>query len=75
MSALARYFHDRGVLVFGYDKQPSALTEQLRQEGISITHSDDPATISTNPQLVIYTPAVPISTALYRHFKNKKSLY
>lgn len=68
MSALARYFHDRGVQVCGYDKQPSALTEQLRKEGISITHSDDPATISTNPQLVIYTPAVPKGTALYRHF-------
>ncbi len=68
MSALARYFHDRGVKVCGYDKQPSALTEQLRQEGITITYSDDPATISTNPQLVVFTPAVPRSTALYRHF-------
>ncbi len=68
MSALARYFHDRGVQVCGYDKQPSALTGQLQQEGISITHIDDPATINVNPHLVVYTPAVPKSTALYRHF-------
>jgi len=69
MSALARYFHDRGVHVCGYDKQPSALTEQLRQEGISITHHDEPATISTNPQLVVFTPAIPKNTLLYRHFQ------
>ncbi len=68
MSALARYFHDRGVSVSGYDKTASALTNALQQEGITISYTDDPATISSKPQLVVYTPAVPQSTALYQHF-------
>ena len=31
MSAIARYFIRKGVVVAGYDKTPSALTHQLEQ--------------------------------------------
>mgnify|MGYP000346872315 CR=1 FL=1 len=34
MSAIARYFLHRGVVVAGYDKTPSALTAQLEREGM-----------------------------------------
>ena len=34
MSAIARYFISRGVVVAGYDKTPSDLTEQLCKEGV-----------------------------------------
>ncbi len=69
MSALARYFHSRGVCVSGYDKTPSPLTQSLQDEGIRVSHADDPAAIAGPPDLVVHTPAVPVTTSLYRHFK------
>ncbi len=71
MSALARYFHYRGVSVCGYDRNATQITRQLEQEGIQISHEDDPAAIPVQPQLVIYTPAVPKNTALFRHFESQ----
>ncbi len=64
MSAIARYFLHQGVVVGGYDKTPSDLTEKLRQEGAQIHYEED---IKQIPQdccdakscLVIYTPAIP----------------
>ncbi len=69
MSALARYFYTRGVHVSGYDKTPSAMTRALQSEGIVVSHSDDPACLAAEPELVVRTPAVPTSTKLYRHFQ------
>lgn len=34
MSALARYFHQKGCKVSGYDKTCSPLTKKLEEEGI-----------------------------------------
>ncbi|MFP4065204.1 MAG: UDP-N-acetylmuramate--L-alanine ligase [Bacteroidales bacterium] len=70
MSALARYFYTRGVSVSGYDKTPSRLTAELQEEGIKVIHDDDPATLDVMPELVIYTPAIPSSNKLFRHFIN-----
>lgn len=64
MSAIARYFLKKGMVVGGYDKTPSALTEQLEEEGALIHYEDD---INRIPQacrnagrtLVVYTPAIP----------------
>ncbi len=64
MSAIARYFLHQGVVVGGYDKTPSDLTEKLLQEGAQIHYEED---IKQIPQdccdakscLVIYTPAIP----------------
>jgi UDP-N-acetylmuramate--alanine ligase len=59
MSALARYFLQQNKTVSGYDKTPSALTQQLVQEGATL-HTDD--TINEFPKqvdLIVYTPAVP----------------
>ena len=36
MSALARYFNTQGVVVAGYDKTPTDLTQALEKEGIKI---------------------------------------
>ena len=36
MSAIARYFIHRGIVVAGYDKTPSNLTKQLEKEGMII---------------------------------------
>ena len=45
MSALARYFLHKGVVVAGYDKTPTPLTQQLNDEGAAIHYDDDPALI------------------------------
>ena len=59
MSALARYFHEQGCSVSGYDKTETALTRQLQQEGIKIYFKDEDASIDKHSDLIIYTPAIP----------------
>ncbi|GAB4052023.1 UDP-N-acetylmuramate--L-alanine ligase [Spirosoma litoris] len=65
MSALARWFRVNGYTVAGYDKTPTALTDTLEAEGMTIHFTEDvdqiPAAFRENPAetLVIYTPAVP----------------
>ena len=64
MSAIARYFLHKGMVVAGYDKTPSALTHQLEKEGMLIHYQEDVEAIPQacrNPRqtLIIYTPAIP----------------
>lgn len=64
MSALIRYFLSKGKQVAGYDRTPSALTEQLNQEGADIHYEDCVGLIPEafrrpDQTLVVYTPAVP----------------
>ncbi|MGV3630054.1 MAG: UDP-N-acetylmuramate--L-alanine ligase [Bacteroidota bacterium] len=74
MSALARYFNERGFRVGGYDKTPSPLTGELEKEGIAI-HFEDlgnniPSGFSdAENTLVIYTPAIPKSLGELNHIK------
>lgn len=64
MSALARYFIHRGLVVAGYDRTPSDLTRQLEKEGMVIHYEER---VDEIPQacrdrescLVVYTPAIP----------------
>ncbi|GAB3503367.1 UDP-N-acetylmuramate--L-alanine ligase [Spirosoma knui] len=71
MSALARWFGVNGYTVAGYDKTPTALTNTLEAEGMTIHFTEDvdqiPAVFRENPTetLVIYTPAVPKTHAEY----------
>ena len=59
MSALARFFREQGVVVSGYDKTETALTRELTKEGIAIHYEENLELIPKNPDLVIYTPAIP----------------
>jgi UDP-N-acetylmuramate--alanine ligase len=59
MSALARYFNEKGLKVSGYDKTETALTKKLVAEGIDIHFTDDVSLIDINAGIVVYTPAVP----------------
>jgi len=59
MSALARYFHSKGVRVSGYDKTETVLTKELVASGIDIHYEEKPDSIPKDVQLVVYTPAVP----------------
>lgn len=56
MSALARYFKQKGKTVSGYDRKATNLTQQLINEGIRVHHDGGGA--EDNPDLVIYTPAI-----------------
>ena len=63
MSAIARYFISKGMVVAGYDKTPSDLTLRLEQEGMLIHYEenvDDIPPACKNPIscLVVYTPAI-----------------
>jgi UDP-N-acetylmuramate--alanine ligase len=59
MSALARYFNDRGTKVSGYDRTSSPLTDTLQKEGIHIHFEDDITLLNKDADLVVYTPAIP----------------
>lgn len=59
MSALARYFNSKGVVVSGYDKTNTALTGKLAEEGIAVSFEDSVEFIDRDADLVVYTPAVP----------------
>ena len=61
MSAIARYYHYKGLKVSGYDKTPSELTAALESEGIEVHYEDNIGFIPKDVEhtLVVYTPAIP----------------
>jgi UDP-N-acetylmuramate--alanine ligase len=59
MSALARYFNSKKVIVSGYDKTATVLTKQLATEGIQVHYEDNIEFIDKEAELIVYTPAVP----------------
>lgn len=64
MSALVRYFLNKGYNVGGYDKTPSELTERLIEEGAKIHYEENVEAIDAcfkqkESTLVVYTPAIP----------------
>lgn len=64
MSAIARYFLHKGMVVAGYDKTPSNLTHELEKEGMSIHYDENVDAIpepckDADSTLVVYTPAIP----------------
>lgn len=75
MSALARYFNLHGIQVFGYDKTPTSLTQELISEGISITYEDSLETLQKDADLVVLTPAIPKDSIQLNYYtKNKFSI-
>ena len=71
MSALARFFRQQGSAVAGYDRTPTPLTDQMAREGMEIHFTEDISLIPSNPDLVIYTPAVPANNQEYLFFKEQ----
>lgn len=59
MSALARFFMERGAVVSGYDRTETELTRKLSAEGMHIHYTDDVQLLDRETQLVVYTPAIP----------------
>ena len=75
MSNLARYFKNLGKQVVGYDKTPSALTNELVESGIAIHFEDNinliPTDFYVENTLVIVTPAVPITHSEWNYFTER----
>ena len=74
MSAIARYFISRGLVVAGYDKTPSELTRQLEKEGMQIHYEENLNEIPTackqpESSLIIYTPASPEEHQELQYFR------
>lgn len=74
MSAVARYFLHRGLVVAGYDKTPSELTRRLEKEGMLIHYEENLAEIPhackrKESCLVVYTPAIPEDHKELRYFR------
>ena len=64
MSAIARYFLSKKLVVAGYDKTPSNLTHELEKEGMLIHYEENVDLIpeackDAKNTLVVYTPAIP----------------
>lgn len=72
MSALARYFHKKGVEVHGYDKTETDLTKALIKEGMKVHYEDDVKFIPKNVDLAVWTPAVPKEMLELNYFIDKK---
>lgn len=79
MSAIARYFKQLGMIVMGYDRTRTALTDQLASEGISIIYSDEVQALKdqsihdfpVEDCLLVRTPAVPGDSALLHWFRER----
>ena len=74
MSAIARYFLKKGLVVAGYDKTPSDLTRQLQEEGMLIHYEENVDAIpeackQKEDCLVIYTPAIPEEHQELQYFR------
>ncbi len=79
MSALARYFLYRGCIVAGYDRTKTSLTEELENEGCSISYYDNHDLIPAlfinqtikEKLIIVYTPAIPPENNIFRYFTSK----
>ncbi|MGN0282940.1 MAG: UDP-N-acetylmuramate--L-alanine ligase [Prevotella sp.] len=76
MSAIARYFLHKGVVVAGYDKTATPLTLQLEKEGMLLHYEEDINEIPhvcKDPRscLVIYTPAIPADHKEMAYFRER----
>ncbi|MDE6340580.1 MAG: UDP-N-acetylmuramate--L-alanine ligase [Muribaculaceae bacterium] len=74
MANLVRYYLRHRVNVAGYDRTPSALTDELEEEGASLVFEDNESLIPADfrdpvDTLVVYTPAVPESNAILSYFR------
>jgi UDP-N-acetylmuramate--alanine ligase len=78
MSALALYFISKKVMVFGYDRYASEITNNLIAKGAKISFNDDVKSISQDfldisksNTIVVYTPAIPKNSMLLNYFETR----
>ncbi|MDI9319535.1 MAG: UDP-N-acetylmuramate--L-alanine ligase [Phycisphaerales bacterium] len=69
MSALARFFNQRTVVVKGYDLTETDLTKTLVAEGIEIIGTDNIELIDKEAELIVYTPAIPSTNQILKWYQ------
>ncbi len=74
MSAIARYFKEKGYVVAGYDRTQTKLTDNMIEEGIAITFDESVEAIpnellDSKRTLIIITPAVPDDHPQLQYFR------
>jgi UDP-N-acetylmuramate--alanine ligase len=74
MSAIARYFHSRGVRIEGYDKTSTPLTKELEAQGMLIHYEENLSLLPATPDAVIYTPAIPANHLELVHYQKSPSV-
>ena len=70
MSALAKYFIQRGIRVYGYDKTETDLTNELKSMGATVQYEDNLEFTKLSFDCIIYTPAMPKDSPLLTHYLN-----
>ena len=70
MSAVARYFHARGIKVSGYDKVSTPLTQSLEALGMEIHYIDNVNLAPKDVEAIVYTPAIPIDHTELVYYKS-----
>lgn len=75
MAALARYFMSLGLPVAGYDRTRSHLTDELEQEGATVSFDDSMDAVpqqfrQSDGTLIVLTPAVPEANIPLSFFRN-----
>ncbi len=76
MSALARYFNQKGKKVSGYDRSITELTKRLQTEGVSVNYLAEEDAIpfpfrNKKTTLVVYTPAISSQNPILNYFVNE----
>lgn len=77
MSALARFFHAAGKTVAGYDKTPTPLTDELKNEGMLVQFEDKAELVpevfrdlqQKDNTLIVFTPAIPAENEVLNYFQ------
>lgn len=70
MSALARYFHQHGAEVYGYDRTETPLTKSLAAAGMHLHYEDRVELVPSNLDLAIWTPAIPADHQELNHIRS-----
>ena len=75
MSALAKYFFNKNLIISGYDKTQTNITDSLISLGIKIVFKDsndliDKEFLDSKDTLVVVTPAIPITNKILNYFKS-----
>ena len=75
MSALAKYFFNKNLIISGYDKTQTNITDSLISLGIKIVFKDrndliDKEFLDSKETLVVVTPAIPETNTILNYFKS-----
>jgi UDP-N-acetylmuramate--alanine ligase len=70
MSALARYFLNQGVRIYGYDRTATTLTAELISEGMNIHYEENCKLIPADIDMVVYTPAIPKENTEFQYLSD-----